>query len=96
MLKYMNDEKKSYEQLRQELADAATKVNVGDMYGHYKHPDKPYCIKGFCVLEANDEVAVMYEPVDQPGVVFVRPVSVWLEAVEWNGTIVPRFTKITK
>jgi len=96
MLKKMDDEKKSYEQLRQELADAAEKINVGDTYGHYKHPEKPYRVKGFCILEANDEVAVMYEPLDQPGIVFARPVNVWLETVEWEGKTAPRFSKLTK
>lgn len=90
----MNDNKKSYEVLKQELRDAASKVEVGGLYAHYKHPELSYKIKGLAVWEATDEVAVLYQPVHQPEVVFVRPLTSWLEAVEWEGKTLPRFTKV--
>lgn len=90
----MNDEKKSYEALKQELQEAASRVEVGGLYAHYKHSELPYKIKGFAVWEATDEVAVLYQPVHQPEVVFVRPLAVWLETVEWEGRAVPRFSKV--
>lgn len=90
----MNNEKKSYEILQQELAAAADKITIGARYGHYKHPDKPYEVLGFVVWEENDEVAVMYQPIHEPEVVFARPVSVWLETVKWEGGTIPRFSRI--
>ena len=89
------DDKKSYEQLKQELADAARSIEVGGRYAHYKHPELPYIIKGFAIWEVTDEVAVLYQPVHEPAVTFVRPLKVWLETVEWEGKTVPRFVKIS-
>lgn len=90
----MADEKKSYDQLRQELADATSKVEVGAMYAHYKHPELPYLLKGFAVWEETDEIAVLYQPVHEPTVTFVRPLEAWLEIVEWEGQAVPRFARV--
>lgn len=88
------DEHKSYEQLRKELAEAATRILVGQLYAHYKHLDKPYKILGFVVWEATDQIAVLYQPIDKPDVTFARPVNVWLETVEWEGRTLPRFAKV--
>lgn len=90
------NEKKSYEQIKQELAEAFAKIEVGAIYAHYKHPELPYMIKGFAVWEATDEVAVLYQPLHEPEVVFVRPLKVWLETVDWEGKTMPRFVKVAK
>lgn len=90
----MNDEKKSYDQLREELATAGNKITVGGLYVHYKHPEKPYRIIGFVVWEEDDSVAVLYQPLQEPGVTFCRPFDVWLEVVKWEGKLIPRFSKV--
>ena len=92
--KSMNDEKKSYNDLKQELNEAAKKIEVGGLYAHYKQPELPYKIRGFAVWEETDEVAVLYQPVHEPEVIFVRPLKIWLETVEWQGQTVSRFSKV--
>jgi hypothetical protein len=76
------------------VAEGESKVTVGATYAHYKHPDMQYKVLSIALIEANDEPAVVYEAQYGAKVIFVRPVSVWLEAVEWQGKTVPRFTKI--
>jgi hypothetical protein len=79
-----------------EMQSAAQQVEVGALYGHYKNPQAPYKVTGFVILEATDEVAVLYEVQEDgtPRIAFARPLSVWLESVEWQGQIVPRFSKL--
>jgi len=82
--------------LSDELQAAAQRVEVGALYGHYKNPQTPYKVTGFVILEASDEVAVLYEVQEEgaPRVTFARALSSWLEAVEWQGQTVPRFSRI--
>ena len=83
-------------ELHQALRAAGSQVEVGARYAHYKSPDHPYRVTGFAILEATDEVAVLYEvqEADQR-VVFARPLSSWLETVEWQGRTVPRFARVS-
>ena len=93
----MNNDHKSEEQLAKELADAAQQVPVGTFYAHYKHPDweHRYEIKGHVILEASDEVAVLYKSLYmKQEVVFARALSVFQETVEWEGETVPRFIRL--
>ena len=85
-------EKKSYEQIRTEIAKAKQVVKEDGIYVHYKNPDSRYEVKGFGVQEADNEICVLYSPVSMPDVVFTRPVKVWLESVD--GT--PRFSLINR
>lgn len=84
--------------LFEEMQAATAQVEVGALYGHYKHPEVPYKVTGFVILEATDEVAVLYEVQEEgaPRVTFARALSSWLEAVEWQGQTVPRFVRIEK
>ena len=83
--------------LSDEMQAAAQHVEIGALYGHYKNPQTPYKVTGFVILEATDEVAVLYEvqEEDAPRVTFARPLRIWLETVEWEGKTIPRFTKMT-
>lgn len=82
---------KSIAELESILREAATRVVVGGTYAHYKHPHQLYMVNGLSILEASDEVAVRYAMLAAPDVEFVRPLTSWLETVEWNGKTVPRF-----
>ncbi|MGI0134463.1 MAG: DUF1653 domain-containing protein, partial [Candidatus Micrarchaeaceae archaeon] len=79
-----------------ETQTAAQQVEIGALYGHYKNPQTPYKVTGFVILEATDEVAVLYEVQEAgaPRVTFARALSSWLETVEWQGQTVPRFGKL--
>jgi hypothetical protein len=85
----------SQDELAALVQEASTKVEIGATYAHYKHPDDDfYVVKGIALIEANDEPAVIYEAQYGAKITFIRPVSVWCEAVEWNGEQVPRFVKV--
>lgn len=85
---------KPEDQLLKEIAEARKHIKVGATYQHYKSPEKLYKIEGFTTLEATDELCVIYKALYGPGFTFVRPVSIWLENVEWQGQNVPRFTSV--
>jgi hypothetical protein len=89
----MNPDHKPHDQLLKELEEAGKKITVGSHYSHYKHPDRPYIVKQLAVLEADDEVCVVYGPADDSAITFVRPAKEWLEIVEWQGQSTVRFTK---
>lgn len=79
-------------ELNKALQAAAEKVKVGTYYAHYKHPELPYLVIGLAILEANDEVAVVYQVTENgEQVTFVRPLKSWLATVTWHGQIVQRF-----
>lgn len=81
-------------ELKKELEDAKEKINVGSLYWHHKSRDKVYKVVGLGFLESNDELCVIYQAEYGEHLTFLRPLSVWIEKVEWEGKIVPRFTKI--
>jgi len=83
--------------LAEDIAAAGKLVETGALYAHYRHPQLPYRVTGFTILEASDEVAVLYmaqEPGSLP-VLFARPLSSWLEAVEHDGKTILRFRKLS-
>ena len=77
--------------LAQVLQDAATKIEVGALYAHYKSPDKPYKILSLALLEADEAPAVVYQAQYDEELTFVRPLASFLEEVE-PGTL--RFRKL--
>jgi hypothetical protein len=80
--------------LEKEVEDAKTKVTVGADYWHYKSRDKVYKIIDLGFIEATDEICVIYKAQYGKRLTFIRPLSIWLKEVEWNGETVPRFTKL--
>jgi hypothetical protein len=83
---------KSQEELVNERTIAAQNIQVGGLYYHYKNPNDLYKVLNLAVTEWDDEVCVIYEAQYGERITFVRPLSSWLEKVEWNGKIVDRFT----
>ena len=81
-------------ELAKQLKDAASVIEVGARYWHYKSHDKVYKVIGLGFLEATDELCVIYQAQYDEGLTFIRPLSVWLESVDWESKIVPRFTKL--
>jgi hypothetical protein len=74
------------------LTEAATKVNVGGFYTHYKSPDKTYKVIKLAVTEWDDQICVIYEAQYGDKLTFVRPLNSWLDKVEWQAKLVDRFT----
>lgn len=81
-------------ELAKQIEAAKSKITVGAEYWHHKSRDKVYKVVGLRFLEANDELCVIYQAQYGKKLTFVRPLSVWLENVEWEGKTVPRFNKI--
>ncbi|MEK7157069.1 MAG: DUF1653 domain-containing protein [Patescibacteria group bacterium] len=81
------------EKLAQKLADAGREVEVGARYVHYKDPAKEYVIKSFAILEATDEVGVIYEAQYDKRISFIRLLTNFCGSVDVAGVSTPRFTK---
>ncbi len=86
---------KSPSELKQKLLEASRLVKIGDRYFHYKDSSKTYVIKDLAIIEATEEVGVVYAPEyeELSGVCFVRPIDNFLSSLVVNGVEVPRFAK---
>lgn len=87
---------KNHQQMHEELAEAKKLVEVGAIYSHYKYPENTYQVINLGFIEATDDVCVIYQAKYDPELIFVRPLSSWLETPEWQGEVVPRFKKIQR
>jgi len=85
---------KPQQDLVRELKDAASKVQVGGLYSHYKNPELQYKVLRLAVMEADDTICVIYEAQYDKELVFVRPLNSWLEKVEWQNQVIDRFTLV--
>jgi hypothetical protein len=82
--------------LAEMTTEAAKKVKTGGLYAHYKNADKLYKVLGFVIIEATDEVGVLYQAQHGEKITFVRPISSWLEEAEADGQFVPRFSQVLR
>jgi hypothetical protein len=82
----------SPDELHQLLVAANERVVVGATYAHYK--GQQYTVTGLAILEATNEPAVIYRADYDLRLTFIRPLAVWLETVEVDGTVVPRFAQV--
>ncbi len=85
---------KGEETLLAELEKAKSLMEIGGLYTHYKSTDKQYKVTQIAILEATDELCVIYQAQYGKKLSFVRPLTSWLETVKWQNNAVPRFTKI--
>jgi 8-oxo-dGTP pyrophosphatase MutT (NUDIX family) len=94
------------DELNYRISDHEKIVTPGDVYYHYKNPTHFYEIMSLCLIEASDEVGVLYKPLyDNVGerhafslpdnkILWLRPINNFLEEVEFEGEKVKRFTKL--
>ncbi len=88
------EEKRSYSELSADMAAAGGHVHIGALYRHYKN-GHDYKVLGFGVLEATNEIAVLYQPqAEGSDLTFIRPVVDWLAEVTWEGKTVQRFAEV--
>lgn len=80
----------SNKKLLDKLNEAQTKIKRESFYKHYR-TNELYYIRDFGLIEVNEEVAVIYSPVDCMEVVWIRPLHEFIESVDYNGTTVCRF-----
>lgn len=85
---------KSGSDLRKEIEAAGRLVKMNDTYVHSKHPEWPYTVVGFSIIEETDSVGVLYraEYEELRGIIFSRPLESFLSEVELPGGIVKRFS----
>lgn len=82
----------SYDELNKLLDEAQSKVSEGSVWRHFKGGD--YKVLGV-VFDAEDlQLEVIHAPVEQPGVIFTRSMTNWLETVEFEGYTLSRFEQI--
>ncbi len=81
-------------QLKAELKKAMAEVEIGSNYYHYKGKHKIYKVLHLAFQEENDVLCVVYQAVYDERLVFIRPLASWLQTVEAEGKLVPRFTRI--
>lgn len=88
---------KSSEYLHQLLEDAGRKLHLNAKYFHYKNPDKFYIVEALTIIEATEEVGVIYRPLYEglEDVTFLRPINDFLAVVEKDGESLSRFTPAT-
>jgi hypothetical protein len=80
-------------ELVQELQAAAKRVTVGSRYVHFRHPENKYTVLNIVWDTTTEEPSVVYRAEYGAGLTFCRPVRIWLESVEHEGKIIPRFTE---
>jgi hypothetical protein len=85
-------DKLSFEELEKQINEAKQRVTPGSKWRHYKGGE--YTISNIVVMEENQQLAVVYTSMAHPEVSFIRPLSVWVEQVEWEGKTVQRFAPI--
>ena len=85
----------SHEELNKQIQTVSAEIPLGCIYKHYKYPDRDYQVLGYAIQEASQKVCIRYKNIkenDAPE--FVRDYDSWIESVEWNGAIVPRFKPV--
>jgi len=78
--------------LADKLAEAAKEVVIGARYKHYK--DRYYRVVAIALNEETLEPCVVYQAEYDEKLTWIRPISDWLTEIEWQGKVVPRFTKL--
>lgn len=89
----MVEKKLTQPALAARLSAAASKVQIGSIYRHYKN--KKYQVVGVALLEEDSNVAcVIYQAQYGAHATFIRRLDNWLQTVEVDGKRVKRFTKL--
>lgn len=76
------------------LETLKNQIPVSAQYFHYKNPSQSYTIISHGIIEATEEPAVVYQAEYGDKTTWIRPASIFLEKVEYEGKKVPRFTRI--
>jgi hypothetical protein len=90
----MTDNHSSHTELNQKINEAKKLVELGAIYKHYKFPERDYKVLGYVIQEATLKVAIIYKDIKQENSPqFCRDLDSWMEQVEVEGKVVPRFKK---
>lgn len=90
----MSQKYKNQRDIVQDIELALEQVKVGGVYAHYKNPAIRYLVKEIGFLTEDGELCVIYQAMYGDKIIFVRPLSVWIERVDLHGRSMPRFVHI--
>lgn len=79
-------------QLADRLIHAAAQVQAGARYEHYKK--LTYKVLHIALREEDNEPVVVYQAEYGAHAIWVRPLVNWLERVEVDGKLAPRFKRL--
>jgi hypothetical protein len=84
------------EELFRMIDSAKQKVTVDGTYYHYKHPEQHYTLVDVIIIEATDEIGILYRAEYDllKGITFMRPIEDFLADVDVEGEVKPRFTLV--
>lgn len=89
---------KSEKELQLELKKARNIVHVGSFYRHYRDPHGCYKVLDLAIIEATQEVGVIYQKEfgsdALKSIIWIRPLSSWIEKVSNEGILCPRFERV--
>lgn len=80
-----------HEELIKKIKESAKLVEIGNEFTHYKYPERIYQVIDIGIQEATENVCVIYCDKKSPDIHFVRDLDSWLETIEFEGALVPRF-----
>ena len=81
-------------QLSKLLEKAKSKVKIGDIYYHYKNPQRYYVVDFVGLLEAREEPCIAYRALYGKKFLWVRAFNEFTKVEEINGKKVRKFTKV--
>lgn len=84
---------KNEAELREKLDRASEQIGIGSLYTHYKQQEHTYEVKGLSIVESDESVVVRYKALYGLEIEFVRPFDEFIEQVEHQGELVPRFRR---
>jgi hypothetical protein len=66
-------------------------VPVGAIYSHFRNKEHLYKVLAIAIDEKTEKPCVVYQALYGDKLIWVRPLSVWCESVEYEGKTVLRF-----
>jgi hypothetical protein len=75
------------------FTEQARSIQVGEIFEHYKK--KRYKILAVARHSESLEELVVYQALYGEGDVWVRPLSLFLESIEVEGVLMPRFWRVS-
>ncbi len=83
-------------ELIKELQELKSKIDVGDRFYHFKHPESFYKVVAIGFIENNEEPCVVYQVEYGDKFTWVRTETEFFSKAKLeNGTEVDRFTKVS-
>lgn len=70
----------------------SSNIKIGGLYYHYKNPSAPYMVLNVGLQENSHQPMVIYCPINDPKLIWIRPVSEWNQKITDGDQSYTRFT----